>query len=46
MVTMTSIAASCMNGDFPAAQTLMDSTGVPQQADTQASIDEILDGDK
>jgi hypothetical protein len=46
MVTMTSIAASCMNGDFPAAQQLMDSTGVPQQADTQALIDEILDGDK
>jgi hypothetical protein len=46
MVTMTSVADSCTHGDFPAAQQLMDSTGVPQQADTQALIDEILDGDK
>ncbi|MDQ1753191.1 MAG: hypothetical protein QOE71_4247 [Pseudonocardiales bacterium] len=46
MVTMTSIADACIKGDYPAAQKLMDSTGVPQQADTQALIDEILDGGK
>jgi hypothetical protein len=46
MVTMTSIADVCIKGDFPAAQKLMDSTGVPQQAETQALIDEILDGGK
>jgi hypothetical protein len=45
MTTMLSVADSCTKGDFVAAQTLLTQTAIPQQADAQERIDEILDGD-
>ena len=45
MTTMVSIADSCLSGNFVSAQTLLTQTGIPQQANVQARIDEILDGD-
>jgi hypothetical protein len=45
-VATFSIAASqCQAGDFAAAKATLD-LGVKQQADAQAAVDEILDGDR
>ncbi|MDQ1743160.1 MAG: hypothetical protein QOE23_1499 [Pseudonocardiales bacterium] len=44
VATFDSAATACLARDFPAAQAALD-TGVGQQADAQADVDEILDGD-
>jgi hypothetical protein len=46
MTKMESVATACVNGDFAGAQTQLDTTAIPQQADTQASVDDILDEGK
>lgn len=43
MTTMVSVATLCINNDSGTKTAL--ATGIQQQADTQALIDEILDGD-
>lgn len=45
MTTMGQAAASCLTGDFAAAQKSLN-VGIGQQATAQASIDAILDGDQ
>jgi len=42
--TFDSAATACLAGNFAAARTALDA-GVVQQADAQATVDEILDGD-
>jgi hypothetical protein len=44
LTTFDSAATACLAKNFPAAQTALDA-GVVQQADAQATVDEILDGD-
>lgn len=44
VTTFDSAATACQARNFPAAQLALDS-GVVQQADAQAAVDEILDGD-
>lgn len=44
VTTFDSAATACQARNFPAAQLALDS-GVVQQADAQATVDEILDGD-
>jgi hypothetical protein len=46
MTTMGQVADLCTSGKFSAAQALLTATGIPQQAEAQALVDEILDGDK
>lgn len=44
VTTFGSAATACLAKDFPAAQLALDA-GVAQQAEAQAVVDEILDGD-
>jgi hypothetical protein len=44
LTTFDSAATACLAKNFPGAQTALD-VGVAQQADAQATVDEILDGD-
>jgi hypothetical protein len=44
MTTFGTAAQACLAKDFDAAQVALDA-GIVQQADAQASVDEILDGD-
>lgn len=44
LTTFDTAATACLGKNFPAAQTALDA-GVVQQADAQAEVDEILDGD-
>jgi|GEM_PF-2672801 len=44
VTTFDSAATACLARNFPAAQLALDA-GVVQQADAQAMVDEILDGD-
>lgn len=44
LTTFGSAAMACLAMNFPAAQAALDA-GVVQQADAQAEVDEILDGD-
>jgi hypothetical protein len=44
ITTFETAAQACLAGNFAAARTALDA-GIVQQADAQATVDEILDGD-